>query len=275
MAELYPTDAELAALSGTNDAGQEVLFIPTGQSPYHLSFYKMLHRLLDVARRAGDLRVFKDGDLTFGVRAGMFVDGITPVTYAGSAGNALVDDATNYVYLTAAGVLVINQSGFPDPAVTAHLPLATITTAAGDYALADIADYRGRSMFAALGPPAPVDIQLMAGLAPASAAVLAVLATNHVASVSSAGVITGYTDDTESTLVLQRGLALRNAVTAHAAGDTLYLNAGDYALGNNTIAWDDQMHIVGMGISGTRVLSRARLSDTGDGQGENEGLAAR
>lgn len=155
MAEVYPSDAELAALSGTNDAGQEVLYIPTGQSPYYLSFCKMLFRLVDVARRAGDLRVFKDGDLTFGVRAGNFTNGITPVAYAGSAGNALVDDSTNYIYLTAAGVLTVVQSAFPDPAVTPHLPLATITTADGDYALADIVDHRGRSMFAALGYPSP------------------------------------------------------------------------------------------------------------------------
>ena len=59
MTELYPSDATLNALSGTTDAEQEVLFVTTGESPYYTSFYKMLHRLLNVARRAADLRVFK------------------------------------------------------------------------------------------------------------------------------------------------------------------------------------------------------------------------
>ena len=58
MNELYPSDAQLNALSGLNDAEQEVLFIATGESPYYTSFYKMLYRMLDVSRRAGDLRVY-------------------------------------------------------------------------------------------------------------------------------------------------------------------------------------------------------------------------
>ena len=55
--------------------------MPVGQSPYHVSFYKMQQRLLNVARRAGDLRVYKDGPLTFGVRTGFFMDGPTPRTH--------------------------------------------------------------------------------------------------------------------------------------------------------------------------------------------------
>lgn len=144
MSEQYLSDSELAALSGTSDAEQDVLYIATGESPYYLSFYKMLHRLLEVARRAGDLRVFKDGDLSFGVRAGKFMNGDTAVAYAGSLANALTDNATNYIYLTAAGVLTKNTSGFPNPSLTPHLPLATILTAAGAYAHSDITDYRGR-----------------------------------------------------------------------------------------------------------------------------------
>ncbi len=151
MAELYPSDTELAALSGTTDDEQEVLFVPTGESPYYLSFYKMLHRLLNVARRSGDLRVYKDGDLTFGVRAGKYLNGDSAVNYAGASAQALTNNQTNYVYLTAAGALTVNITGFPVPSATPHIPLATIVTAGGTYAYTDVTDYRGRGIFSVPG----------------------------------------------------------------------------------------------------------------------------
>ena len=141
MSELYPSDTELAALSGTTDGEQEVLFIPTGESPYYISFYRMLYRLLNVARRAGDLRVCKDGDLTFGVRAGRFMDGSTARNYAGAAAQALTNNQTNYIYLTAGATLTVNITGFPDPDATPHVPLATILTAGGTYDFDDITDF--------------------------------------------------------------------------------------------------------------------------------------
>jgi hypothetical protein len=160
MTELYPSDNQLNLLSGAADPQQEVLYIPIGQSPYHTSFYKMLYRLLDVCRRGGDLRVYKDGDLTFGVRAGAFMNGPAPVSFAGSAGVALANNAVNWIYLTAAGALTANQTGLPDPATTPHVPLASITTAAGAYAHADVADLRGRAMYRAIGAVPRADLQL-------------------------------------------------------------------------------------------------------------------
>jgi len=150
MTEVFPPDADLNALSGTTDGEQEVPFIATGESPYYTSFYKMLYRLLDVARRAGDLRVFKDGDLTFGVRAGAFQDGDTIREFAGGEGQALTNNQTNYIYLTADATLTVNTSGFPDPSATPHIPLATIATSAGEYAHDDIADHRGRAIYSVL-----------------------------------------------------------------------------------------------------------------------------
>jgi hypothetical protein len=141
MAELYPSAEQLNSLSGTNDSSQEVLYAPS------TSFYKTLYRLLDVARRAGDLRVYKDGDLTFGVRPGAFMDGATAVTYAGAADQPLSDEDTNYIYLTTDGQLHVNQTGFPSASTTPHVPLASITTTNGIYNHSDITDYRGRSMF--------------------------------------------------------------------------------------------------------------------------------
>ena len=146
MTEQYLTDSELNALSGTSDAEQGIAYPTIYESPYYTSFYKMLYRLLDVARRAGDLRVFKDGDLTFGVRAGRYLNGDTAVNYAGAAEQSLTNNATNYIYLTAAGTLTVNTTGFPTASDTPHLPLATILTAAGVYDHDDITDYRGRAL---------------------------------------------------------------------------------------------------------------------------------
>jgi hypothetical protein len=133
---------------------QEVLYIPMGQSPYHTSFYKMLHRLLNVARRAGDLRVYKDGDLTFGVRPGRVFDGDTLVEFAGAAGQALTNNAANSIYLTAGGSLVVSTDGFPVPSVTPHIRLASIETDAGTYTYADITDCRGTGLMTVARGPA-------------------------------------------------------------------------------------------------------------------------
>lgn len=148
MSEIHPSDSQLNALSGTLDNEQEVLFIATGESPYYTSFYKMLYRMLNVARRAGDLRVYKDGALTFGVRAGAFLDGPALRAYAGATAQALTNNATNYVYLTTAGALTVDTAGFP---VTPHVPLATIVTSGGAYDFANLADCRGRAMFRPVG----------------------------------------------------------------------------------------------------------------------------
>lgn len=146
MSELHPPDADLNALSGTADAEQEVPFLTIGEAPYYTSFYRMLYRLLTVARRAGDLRVYKDGELTFGVRAGSFFDGSELRQYAGSTGNALTNNATSHVYLDAAGVLHVATDDFPAPSAP-HVRLATVTTSAGGYTHEDISDKRGAAMF--------------------------------------------------------------------------------------------------------------------------------
>ena len=156
MTELYPSDDQLAALSGSVDARQEVQFIPVGQTPYHLSFYKMLYRLLDVACRAGDLRVYKDGEMTFGVRAGKYFDGTQTRDFAGASAQALTNNAVNSIYLLPGGVLGVSTAGLPNPAALMHIPLAQITTSAGQYALADIVDYRGAALYSPPGAP-PLD----------------------------------------------------------------------------------------------------------------------
>ena len=101
-----------------------------------------------------ELRVFKDGDLTYGVRAGLFAFGDLVVSYAGADAQGLANDDTNYIYLESDGTRVDNTTGFPVPSVTPHIPLATIATGTASVAAVtskydqiDIVDYRGRVLY--------------------------------------------------------------------------------------------------------------------------------
>jgi hypothetical protein len=132
MGEVYPSDNELLNIQSDSETGVE--YIPTGTAPYYLNFRKLLYRLLLAARRANDLRVYDEGGLDIGVRAGKFWLGAQLVSYAGSSGNTLADDKANiYVYLDSAATLVVNEyTGFPSMATTPHIRLAIVTTSNGD-----------------------------------------------------------------------------------------------------------------------------------------------
>mgnify|MGYP000847708974 CR=1 FL=1 len=132
MAEAYPSDNELLNLQSDDETGVE--YIPTGAVPYYLHFRKLLYRLLLSVRRANDLRVYDEGGLDIGVRAGRFWLGTNLISYAGSTGNALADDKNAiYVYLDAAGTLVTNEyAAFPSMATTPHVRLAVVSTSGGD-----------------------------------------------------------------------------------------------------------------------------------------------
>ena len=147
MAEVYPSDNELLNITSDSETGVE--FIPTGTAPYYLYFRKLLYRLILAAKRGNDLRVFDEGDLDIGVKAGKFWDGTTLVSYAGSSSNMLADDKANiYVYLDSAGTLVINEyTAFPDMAATKHIRLAVVTTSGGDItSITDSRDHHNISM---------------------------------------------------------------------------------------------------------------------------------
>lgn len=132
MAETYPSDSELLNLQSDSETGVE--YIPTGTAPYYLHFRKLLYRLLLSARRANDLRVYDEGGLDVGVRAGKFWLGTDLIAYAGSSGNTLADDKTAiYVHLDAAGTLVTDEyTSFPSMATTPHVRLAVVSTSGGD-----------------------------------------------------------------------------------------------------------------------------------------------
>lgn len=132
MGEAYPSDNELLNLQSDSETGVE--YIPTGTAPYYLHFRKLLYRLLLGSRRANDLRLYDEGELDVGVKAGKFWLGTTLIGYAGSTGNTLADNqASIYLYLDADGTLVADETtGFPDMATTPHVRLAVVTTSGGD-----------------------------------------------------------------------------------------------------------------------------------------------
>jgi hypothetical protein len=145
MAEVYPSDNDLLNLVSDTETGVE--YIPTGTAPYYLQFRKLLYRLLLATKKANELRVYDEGGLDVGVKAGSFWLGETLVSYAGSVGNTLSDDEPNvYLYLDSAGNLVIDEySSFPNMKTTPHVRLAIVTTSAGQ--ITSITDCRGGHSF--------------------------------------------------------------------------------------------------------------------------------
>jgi hypothetical protein len=141
MGEVYPSDNELLNLQSDTETGVE--YIPTGTAPYYLHFRKLLHRLLLGTRRANDLRVYDEGGLDVGVKAGRFWLGTELVNCEGSTGNTLADnEASIYLYLDVDGTLVIDEyDSFPDMATTPHIRLAIVTTSGGD--ITSLVDSRG------------------------------------------------------------------------------------------------------------------------------------
>ncbi len=143
MAERYPSDEALLAIE--TDAATGVEMIPTGTSPYYLQFRKLVQRLLLACSRANDLRVYADGDLTFGVRPGRCVIANTPIAFDGVTGQAVENNATTSLWLDAAGDVQASTSGLPADR-TAFVPLAEVVAEAG--AITSVSDLRGQAFLA-------------------------------------------------------------------------------------------------------------------------------
>jgi hypothetical protein len=144
MAEIYPSDAELGALLADEDTGVE--YIPTGTAPYYVHFRRLLHRLLLSCKKANELRLYHEGGLTFGVKAGSFYNGNTLVEYAGSSGNVVQDDkATIFVHLNYDGSITIGHQLFPQVSSGCFVCLAEMTSSGG--VITSIKDSRGRYNF--------------------------------------------------------------------------------------------------------------------------------
>lgn len=144
MSETYPSDATLNALTSDSDTGME--YVTIGKAPCYTEWRKLFYRLLLATKRANDLRLFDEGGLDVGVKAGKFWFGSTLREYTASSGNTLADDKANiYIYINSAGTLVITEySAFPT-AGTFHIRLAQVTTSGGD--ITAIVDKRGTELF--------------------------------------------------------------------------------------------------------------------------------
>lgn len=152
MTEIYPDDSDLNALDATTDAATGLPYLTIAESPFYTHRFKLFNWLARVlAFTSNALRVYKDGDLTFGVRAGKYKNGDTSVSYTAVTAQSLTNNQTNYIYLTAAGVLTVNTTGFPEALSTEHVPLATIVTSAGEYDCDDIVDYRDEATISPVG----------------------------------------------------------------------------------------------------------------------------
>ncbi len=143
MSERYPDDSSLLALA--EDAHSGVEYIATGKSPYFLEFRRLVQRLLLTAGRAGDLRVYQDGDLTIGVRDGRCVIGDAVVAYSGAGDVGVADDETTSVWLDEAGVLQTGTAGMPSDR-TMFVPLADVVSADG--VITSVTDRRGEAYLA-------------------------------------------------------------------------------------------------------------------------------
>ena len=154
MTELPLTDAEANALHGTTDNDTDFKYHSPGDSSDFTEGQRQRHRLLTLAKAiSNSLRVYRDGELSFGVRPGSAGDGDTTYAYEGSAGNDLTDDATNYIYLTASDLaagdtVTVNTTGLPLQSQTPHIPLAQIVTSAGGYGCDNITDLRSAAAMA-------------------------------------------------------------------------------------------------------------------------------
>lgn len=146
MPELHPDDATLLALASDPATGVE--YIPTGASPYYLAFRRMLHRLLRATERANDLRVYRVGDLSVGVRPGRCVINAAPIDFAGVEPIAIPAGGETWLYLDAQGALRTEASGFPADRAS-FVPLARITADSG--AITEIEDRRGEAFLQTTG----------------------------------------------------------------------------------------------------------------------------
>jgi len=141
MAEVYTADNELLNIGTDEETGVE--YIPTGLSPYYVEFRRLVYRFLLAAKRANDLRVYDEGGLEIGVKAGRYFVANELVEFEESNGNALADNKDEiYIYIDSDNQLVTDEyDAFPSMAEEPHIRLAVVTTSGGD--IVSIDDHRG------------------------------------------------------------------------------------------------------------------------------------
>ncbi len=141
MSERYPDDANLLAMAMDQATGVE--YIPTGQSPYFLSFRKLVQRTLLAAQRANDLRVYQVGDLSVGVRPGRCRIGVNTIDFAGQSGLTVAPSATTHFWMNDQGVVAQSVDGLPTDRRSV-IPLAKVIS--GATTITEMVDLRGETM---------------------------------------------------------------------------------------------------------------------------------
>src|SRR5689334_6646419 len=127
MADTFTTATNLRK-PANNDSGWDVLLNAN---------FDLLDALAALGARCVATTEVPSASLNVKVAAGTFrkADG-TAVSYAGTASQAMTGSSTNYVYLTDAGVLTVNTTGFP--AATNVVPLAVVV--AGSSTITSVTD---------------------------------------------------------------------------------------------------------------------------------------
>ena len=231
MAEIVLTEAEVLAIQATQDAGEDAAGAGPSEYPYSLpneayasKMTRQEYKMLTMAAVSGAGQVFKDGDLTCGVRAIAWYDGDTLVEKSEATAQALTNNQTNYIYYTAAGTLTINITGFPSGP---HLPLATIVTAAGTYAYDDITDCR-QAAFLNVHP----FVGITAGAEAANKRTITIQGAAHrqLVRVWIAPGNYGAPDATDNTVAVETGTTYE-IETAHAAYKVISDASGTVAIG--------------------------------------------
>jgi len=132
MSETYPSDDDCNALDDTTLGGG--LPVPDDdEADFKAAGNRFLWWLDQVLRPLAGIRLYQDSTdsaTQCSVSAGSYLKAGARTAYAGAVNQALTDNQTNYVYLTAAGVLTINVTGFP---AAPHVPIATVAVAGGTY----------------------------------------------------------------------------------------------------------------------------------------------
>jgi hypothetical protein len=153
MAESYPADATLNALSGTTDTPTGAAYPTIGEAPYYTAMYKMLRQILTaIGPTIANLQPYVDdgGDHTLGVRSGTVNNGDGTIgTFAGGT-IALENGETNYVYLAlVSGAWTITKDTTSYPADADYFPIATVDLSGTPAALlsSHITDTRAAAMF--------------------------------------------------------------------------------------------------------------------------------
>ncbi len=148
MQPKQPSNDALAAL-GVGAYGDSGLpYMTIGQFPHYTNKLFRQYFMDQVLLPLVSFRVYQrstDTALQYSVMAGKVPYGDTEVSYAGTTAEDLTPSATNYIYLTTAGTLVKNTTGFPVPSVTPHMKLAEYVTTATE--IASFIDYRDTAIF--------------------------------------------------------------------------------------------------------------------------------